>query len=104
MKILRPLADRVLVKRMPSLKPAKSLGGIILPDSGKETKVGIVLMTGPGRYQNSTLIKPTVKGQDIVLLPDFGGVPVEASNEKGADDELVMYREDELVAIVDHSD
>ena len=65
---IRPLQDRVIVKRVE--EEAKTKGGIIIPDTAKEKPIeGVVIAVGKGKAtENGTLVKPDVKaGEDDIL-------------------------------------
>ncbi len=89
---LRPLGDRVLVKRMKSEEKTDS--GIIIPDAAKEkAQTGTILAVGPGRRDtNGTVIPLEVKAGDVVYFSKYSG------NEAG--DEYLIIREDEILCVV----
>jgi len=89
---LRPLGDRVLVKRTENEETTNS--GIIIPDAAKEkAQTGTVLATGPGRKDaNGTVMPLEVKAGDLVYFSKYSG------NEAG--DEYLIIREDEILCIV----
>ena len=87
MKKLKPLGDRVLVKRAP--KEVKTASGIYLPDAKKPNE-GEVVAVGPGeRDVTGALHVPTLQPGDNVLLPEYGGTQV--------DDEHVLFRESDIL-------
>jgi chaperonin GroES len=88
---LKPLQDRVLIKRLETEQ--KTAGGIIIPDSAKEKPMkGEVVAAGPGKDNNPM----TVKAGDVVLFAKYAG------NELKIDaDEFIIMREDEILAIVE---
>mmetsp|Transcript_64323 Transcript_64323/g.139128 ORF Transcript_64323/g.139128 Transcript_64323/m.139128 type:complete len:99 (+) Transcript_64323:33-329(+) len=91
-----PLADRVLVKRIMAAKTTP--GGIILPEAnvGKSNE-GEVVSVGKGRFMHDGKLLPmNLVAGDKVLLPDFGGVAV-----KDGDDEMFLFREDEILAKIE---
>jgi len=94
---IKPLYDRVLVKR---LEPKEQVrGGIIIPDSAKEKPMeGEVVAVGEGKVADSgARVAMTVKVGDTVMLGKYSGTEV-----KGADDvEYVIVREDEILGIVE---
>ncbi|PIE65492.1 MAG: co-chaperone GroES [Deltaproteobacteria bacterium] len=92
---VRPLHDRVLVKRVE--EEQMSRGGIIIPDTAKEKPIrGRVVATGPGRkIEGGQLRSLTVKEGDIVLFSKYGGTDVEIDGE----DHLIM-REDDILGII----
>jgi chaperonin GroES len=93
---IRPLADRVLVRRVEV--EDRSPGGIVLPDSAKEKPVmGVVVATGNGKVCDNGEVRPlTVKVDDKVLFGKYAGTEI---NHEG-EDYLVM-REDDIVGIVE---
>lgn len=92
---LRPLQDRVIIKRIE--EEEKSAGGIIIPDTAKEKpQQGNVISVGPGRLLEDGKISPlVVKEGDRVLFGKYAGTEVSV----GGDDLLIM-REDDLLAII----
>jgi len=93
---VRPLHDRVLVKRVQ--EETKTAGGIIIPDTAKEKPVeGIVVAVGPGKVlDNGTKITPTVKAGNRVLFSKYAGAEVKISNE-----EHLIMREDDILGILE---
>ena len=91
---LRPLHDRVIVKRLEEEK--KSAGGIIIPDQAAEKPVrGEVIAVGPGKKDdNGKNIALDVKAGDTVLFGKYSGSEVKVEGQ----DYLVM-REDDIVAV-----
>eukprot|EP00249_Psilotum_nudum_P007517 c20619_g1_i1 orf=183-485(+) len=93
---LIPLLDRVLVEKIVS--PAKSTGGVLLPDSAASSKLtaGKVIATGSGgRTADGTTIPVSVKEGDTVLLPEYGGTQVKLGEK-----ELYIYRDNDLIGIL----
>jgi chaperonin GroES len=92
---LRPLSDRVVVKRMEEEKT--TAGGIVLPDSAKEKPAkGEILAVGEGkRADNGNIMPMSVKVGDKVLFGKYAGQEVKVDGE----DVLVM-REDDIIAIL----
>ncbi len=90
---IRPLLDRVLVKRIPHEE--KTAAGIIIPDVAKEKgQTGKVLAIGTGRVLNDGKTMPMqVKVGDVVFFGKYAGT--EASSE------LVIIREEEILGIVE---
>jgi chaperonin GroES len=93
---IRPLNDRILIKRLEEEEMTK--GGIIIPDSAKEKPAeGIVVAVGNGkRTEKGDRIKMDVKKGDRVLFSKYGGTDVKLDGE----DHLIM-REDDILAIVE---
>jgi chaperonin GroES len=92
---VKPLNDRVLVKRMKSEEKVK--GGIIIPDSAREKPLeGKVVAVGAGRLDdNGKRIALEVKAGDRVLIGKYTGTEF-----KIEDAEHVIVREDEILGIV----
>jgi chaperonin GroES len=93
---IRPLHDRVLVKRLE--QEEKTKGGIIIPETAKEKPVeGKVIAVGHGRIlDNGQKVAMDVKVGDIVLFGKYSGNEVKIDGE-----EHVVLKEDELYAIID---
>ncbi len=91
---IRPLHDRVLVKRLE--EETKTAGGIVLTGSAAEkSSKGEVLAVGPGRtLDNGQLVAPAVKVGDVVLFGNY----VEKS-QKVDGQELLLMKEDNLLAV-----
>lgn len=94
---VRPLGDRVLVKRLED-KEEKSDGGIIIPDTAKEKpQEAEVIAVGPGkRGDDGKNIVPDVKVGDKVLISKYGGTDVKLNGV-----EHVILREDDILAVID---
>ena len=91
---LRPLHDRVIVKRLEEEK--KSLGGIIIPDSAAEKPLKAeVIAVGPGKTEKGELVKPGVKVGDRVLFGKYAGDEVKLEGV-----EYKIIREDEVLGIL----
>ena len=92
---LQPLADRVVVK--PIEKEDVTKGGIFLPDTAKEKpQEGKVIAVGQGRLSEDGKRIPTdVKVGDIVIYARSGGTEI-----KVEDEELVILRESDILAII----
>jgi len=97
MKNIRPLSNRVLIKRA---EPKTSKGGIILPDAAQEKpKEGSVIAVGPGKLNDKgDLIPMNVKVGDKVLFSTYAGTEVELDREK-----YLIIAEDELFGILNNS-
>ena len=93
---LRPLADRVIVKRLEN--ETKSAGGIVIPDNAAEKPdQGEVMAVGPGKLSDKgELIKMNVKVGDRVLFGKYSGQTVKMNG-----DELLVMKEDDLFAVVE---
>jgi len=92
---IRPLQDRVIVKRI--AEEAKTKGGIIIPDTAKEKPMeGLVISVGKGKTaDDGKLIKPDVKAGDRILFGKYSGTEVKIDG-----DELLIMREDDILAII----
>jgi len=92
---IRPLHDRVVVKRIETEEQVR--GGIIIPDTAKEKpQEAEVVAVGPGKLQEDGKRQPMdVKSGDRVLIGKYSG-----SEIKIGEDELVIVREDEILAIL----
>lgn len=92
---LRPLSDRVVVRRMEEEKT--TAGGIVLPDSAKEKPVkGEILAVGEGkRADNGTVIPMSVKVGDKVLFGKYAGQEIKVDGQ-----EVLVMREDDVIAVL----
>ena len=92
---IRPLHDRVIVKRVEEEQVSR--GGIIIPDTAKEKPIkGKVVAAGPGRrLDNGEVRALTVKEDDVVLFSKYGGTDVKIEGE----DHLIL-REDDILGII----
>lgn len=92
---LRPLHDRVIVKRLE--EEERTAGGIIIPDTAKEKpQQGKVIATGNGRIlDNGGTVPLTVKEGDRVLFSKYSGTEVKVESE-----DLLIMREDDILAIL----
>jgi chaperonin GroES len=91
----RPLADRVVVKRID--QETKTKGGIIIPDSAKEKPVeGLVIAAGNGKVlKNGKVRAPSIKMGDRVLFGKYSGTEVKLDGV-----EHVILTEDDVLAVV----
>jgi len=92
---IRPLHDRVLVKRIEEEEQVK--GGIIIPDTAKEKpQEAEVVAVGPGKLQDDGKRQPMdVNSGDRILIGKYSG-----SEIKIDDEDYVILREDEILAVV----
>jgi len=92
---IKPLYDRVLVKRLESEQV--SLGGIIIPDTAQEkTQYGAVVAAGEGKLLNDgTIRKLQVKEGDKIIFGKYSGTEVKF----GGEDYLIL-REEELLGTI----
>ncbi|MBM4371848.1 MAG: co-chaperone GroES [Deltaproteobacteria bacterium] len=93
---VKPLHDRILVKRLDSEE--KTAGGIIIPDTAKEKPVqGEVMAVGAGkRDEKGQRIPLDVKAGDRVLFSRYGGTDVKVAGE-----EMLILREDDILGIIE---
>jgi chaperonin GroES len=93
---LRPLGDKILVKRVEAETTTKS--GIVLPDTAKEKpKRGKVLALGDGkRLDNGERGAFTVRKGDEVLFTSYAGTEIKVDGE-----ELLVMSEDDVLAVVE---
>lgn len=92
---LRPLGDRVLVKRIDSEEKTK--GGIIIPDSAKEKPLeGEVVAVGPGKcYENGQIKAMSLKVSDRVLFAKYAETEVKLEGQS-----FLLLREDDILGIL----
>jgi chaperonin GroES len=93
---IRPLHDRVIVKRLEEERT--SAGGIIIPDSATEKPIqGKVLAVGKGKILESGEVRPLdLKVGDKVLFGKYGGTEVKIDGE-----ELLVMREEDVMAVIE---
>jgi len=93
---IRPLQDRVLVKRIEGEERSK--GGIIIPDTAKEKPIeGVVVAAGKGRVLESGEVRPLeVKDGDRILFGKYSGTEVKIDGV-----EHLIMREDDILGIVE---
>lgn len=93
---LRPLQDRVIIKRLDNERTTAS--GIVIPESAAEKPdQGEVIAVGPGRKSdNGTTIPMEVNVGDKVLFSKYTGQTVKVDGE-----DLLVIQEDEILAIID---
>ena len=94
---LKPIGDRILVKRVES--ETKSAGGIIIPDSAKEKpQEAEVIAVGAGKLlDNGERVAPPVSIGDRVLFAKYSGDEVKLDGE-----EHLIIRTDEILARIEH--
>lgn len=94
---VRPLNDRVLIKRVED-EEQKSKGGIIIPDTAKEKpQKGQVIAVGKGKVlENGERIPLDVKEGDKVLFGKYAGNEIKIDGE-----EYLIMREDEILCIIE---
>ena len=93
---LRPLQDRILVKRVEEENTTK--GGIIIPDTAKEKPAeGEVMAVGIGRIgEDGKRIALEIKKGDKILFSKYGGTEVKIEGE-----EYLIMREDDVLGIIE---
>ncbi len=92
---VRPLHDRVLIKRIEEGETVK--GGIIIPDSAKEkSQEGEVVAVGPAKMlENGAVTALEVKNGDRILFGKYSGTEI-----KVEDQDYLILREDEIIGIL----
>jgi chaperonin GroES len=92
---VRPLHDRIIVKRLE--EEEKTKGGIIIPDTAKEKPIeGKVIAVGDGKIkEDGTKISMEIKKGDRVLFAKYGGTEIKIDGE-----EYLMMKEDDVLAII----
>ena len=92
---VRPLHDRLLVRRIEETETAK--GGIIIPDTAKEKpQEGQVLAAGNGKVlENGTKVALDVKVGDKILFGKYSGTEIRIDGE-----DVLILREDEVLAVL----
>jgi chaperonin GroES len=95
---LRPLHDRVLIKRIDEQETLKS--GIIIPDTAKEkSQEGEVIAVGTGkRLEDGTVVPIETKSGDRVLFAKYSGTEIRLEEQ-----DYVILREDEVLGILTQS-
>lgn len=92
---VRPLHDRVLVKRFS--EEEKSAGGIIIPDTAKEKPIqGEIISVGQGRIGEDGTVRPLdVKKGDRVLFGKYAGTEIKIDGN-----EYLMMREEDILGVI----
>ncbi len=93
---IRPLQDRILVRRVQ--EEEKTKGGIIIPDTAKEKPIEAkVVAVGNGKLlDNGTIRKLDVKEGDRVLFGKYSGTEVKIDGE-----ETLILREDDILGVIE---
>jgi chaperonin GroES len=93
---LRPLNDRVLVKRVP--EETKTAGGLYIPETAKEKPArGVIVAVGPGSLRDDgKRQEPTVKSGDQVLFGKYAGTEIKLDGE-----EHIILKEDEILGVLE---
>jgi chaperonin GroES len=97
---IRPLSDRVIIKRIE--EQAQIRGGIIIPDSAKEKpQEGEVIAVGKGKKKESTgeYIPLDVREGDRVLFGKYAGNEVKLDDE-----EYLIMREDDILGVIERAE
>jgi chaperonin GroES len=94
---LRPLQDRVLIRRVEA--EAKTAGGIFIPDTAQEKPMeGEVVSVGPGVRDDAGKVHPLdVKSGDRVLFGKWSGTEVKLDGE-----DLMIMKEADILGVIDH--
>jgi chaperonin GroES len=92
---IRPLSDRILVKRLEEEETTK--GGIIIPDTAKEKpQQGTVISVGDGKLlDNGTRVTPGVKPGETVLFGKYSGTEVKLDGQ-----EYLILREEDIFGVI----
>jgi chaperonin GroES len=93
---IRPLHDRVIVKRLEEERT--SAGGIIIPDSATEKPIqGKIVAVGKGKILENGTVRPLdLKVGDKILFGKYGGTEVKVDGE-----ELLVMREEDVMAVIE---
>ena len=93
---IRPLQDRVIVKRV--AEEEKSKGGIIIPDTAKEKpQEGKVIAVGKGKLDEDGKLRPLdVKAGDRILFGKYSGTEIKLDGE-----EHLILREDDILGVLE---
>mgnify|MGYP003962278697 FL=1 len=96
MSVVKPLYDRVLVRRTESEQ--KTAGGIILPDPAQEKpQEGEVVAAGNGTLkENGTIVPLEIKTGDKILFAKWSGTEVKVNGE-----ELIIMKESDILATIE---
>jgi chaperonin GroES len=95
-KNIKPLGDRLLVKRLEA--ETKTAGGILIPDNAKEKPAeGKVVAVGSGKVlEDGKVVKLTVKAGDTILFGKWSGTEVKLDGV-----EHILIKEDEVLAVLE---
>jgi len=95
-KSIRPLNDRILLKRLEAEQ--KTSGGILIPDNAKEKPAeGKVIAVGNGKIlENGSRISSSIKAGDKVLFGKWSGNEIKIDGE-----EFLLIKEDEILAVIE---
>jgi chaperonin GroES len=93
---IRPLQDRIIVKRLEEEERTK--GGIIIPDTAKEKpSEGLIIAVGKGKVlENGTQLPLDVKKNDRILFGKYAGTDIKIEG-----DEFLIMREDDVLGVIE---
>lgn len=93
---IRPLHDRVIIKRMEEER--KTAGGIVIPDTAAEKPIrGVVMAVGKGKILENGEVRPLdVKVNDKVLFGKYSGTEVKVDGQ-----DLLVMREEDIMAVIE---
>jgi chaperonin GroES len=92
---IRPLHDRVIVKRIEEQEKTK--GGLIIPDTAKEKpQEGRVVAVGPGKQEDGKVIPLGVKAGDKILFGKYSGTEIKLDGE-----EHLIMKEDDILGVIE---
>jgi chaperonin GroES len=93
---LRPLQDRIIVKRVE--EETKTAGGLFIPETAKEKpQRGVIVAVGNGKKTEDGKVLPLdVKVGDVVLFGKYAGTEIKVDG-----DDFLMMREDDILAVVE---
>jgi chaperonin GroES len=92
---IRPLHDRVIVKRIE--EEEKTKGGLIIPDTAKEKpQEGRVVAVGPGKQDDGKVIPLAVKAGDKILFGKYSGTEIKLDGE-----EHLIMKEDDILGVIE---
>ena len=92
---IRPLHDRVIVKRIE--EEEKTKGGIFIPDTAKEKpQEGRVVAVGPGKQDDGKVIPLGVKAGDKILFGKYSGTEIKLDGE-----EHLIMKEDDILGVIE---
>jgi chaperonin GroES len=92
---IRPLGDRVVIKRLEAEETTKS--GIVLPGAAKEKpQMAEVVAVGPGGYVDGKEIKMELKAGDRIFFSKYSGTEVKLDSE-----EYLILKQDDVLGIVE---
>ena len=96
MSNIRPLQDRLIVRRLDSEE--KTAGGLYIPDSAKEKpQQGEVVAVGKGKVkEDGTVVPMDIKKGDKILFGKYSGTEIKLDGE-----ELLIMREDEVLGVIE---